>query len=350
MKRILFSALINTVTLPVLGKSSSLPPQWLYGSSSVKQVESEKVTEKSKVRLVFKVEANVLNEHVYVSDLAECFGEVSLCKEISTVDLFPSPKAGQESRHSSSHVIEILKEELPNIEISSEGSQSITMRAHGVLLNEGTIRTALENQWTSLDHKPLRFMIISMRYPKILKLRHLDYDFNFPDLTEVWMRLKQTPRRSTISLQVDAIPRGTIGSEKISFTIQVAVRAEINAAVALKDIEKGTKAEEGLFKWDWVPYQEQLVTEKDFLTYKSFRTNVRTGVALRAFDLLRDPDVRRGEHVDAAISKGGVKMVGSGQALDSGIIGQKIRVQLESTKRQVFGLITAKSQIEVELP
>ncbi len=69
--------------------------------------------------------------------------------------------------------------------------------------------------------------------------------------------------------------------------------------------------------------------------------------AIRSWDLTREPEVLRGDRIEAVISSGGVRLNSVAQALEPGFIGQKIRIRLETTKKSVMGIVIARSQVEV---
>jgi flagella basal body P-ring formation protein FlgA len=350
MKKIIFSLLLNNLSLPVLGESRILPTNWLYGESRETLDNISKPSNGASLSVEFREEASINSDRIYLSDIAGCIGEKAACKEVLSVELASSPRPGIEQRYVSSKARTILEKEFPAFNLTLKGSDTVLIRAIGVPVDWQSVRSALEWEWGRLNKEQIRFEIQSLKGPKYLKLRNASYTYKFPDLFEVWDRLKQTPRRSQVTLQVEAVSDSEIGRETFVFPVQLEIKALTYAAIAGRNLERGSVISSGDVNWAWVPYRERLVSNPEELSQKSVRTAIQLGNPLRSFDLIRDPDIRRGERVDALVSKGGIKMAGSGVALESGIVGQKIRVQLDTTKRQMFGRIVAKSQIEVELP
>jgi flagella basal body P-ring formation protein FlgA len=99
-----------------------------------------------------------------------------------------------------------------------------------------------------------------------------------------------------------------------------------------------------------VPYQENVVRDAASLEKQILRVTARPGQVLRIYDLTRDPDVKRGERVEASVVSAGVKMNSAAQAMESAAIGQRIRVQLDTTKRQVMATVIGPSKVEVHMP
>ncbi len=350
MRKTLISFFLNYFSLPVLGSPVKLPSDWLYGGSGAKYEVEENSHSNPTIDLTFKEESSVNADRIYLADVAECRGSLEVCRKVSTVELNKSPKPGSETRYLSSSAASVVETEFSQYKFKYSGAKAILIKAIGIPVNIEEIKLSLTSEWNKLNHSPVKFELIELKGPKFLNLRNAPYVFKFPDLSFVWERLKQTPRRTSIMLQVDATLALESGAETISFPIQVFVRSKVFAAVVEHDLEKGFLINRNDFRMDWVPFQERLVTSESELNGKTLRSSIKAGSPFKIYELSREPDIKRGERVDASIRRGGIKMAGSGQALESGIIGQKIRVQLETSKRQVFGTIVAKSQIEVDLP
>lgn len=295
--------------------------------------------------------ANAEGGRIYLEDVASCEGPSGLCREALSIEAGLSPKPGQELRMKSQDLQSLVQAELPQHKFKFTGPTEVRVRAGFQVIDQAKLRKLIEDRLSRQDgRKSLRFLLQSLRVPQLTYLRHNDYSYSFPDFDEQLQRLYDSPRRSHLSLKVRAEDARASGGESFEWSVQVTLKAELLAVLAKRDLPRGTLVQEGDVLESWIPFQENVVREKSELQGKSLRMSVRAGQTLRSFELAQEPDVRRGDRVEAAVLSSGVKMDASGQAMETGVVGQKIRVQLDSTKRQVMGLIVARAQVEVHLP
>lgn len=348
MRKIFLSLLLQISGTPALGRSLTLPVP-----SSRVVAHSGSYAPQLRLTCILNLQegATVEGGRFYVDEVAKCEGPTALCREIGAIEGGPSPKPGQEVRLKSQDLLAIVQTEFPQHQISMAGSPEAKIRASSRAIDASSLRQAIEEKLAQDESQSLlRFRLQTLRVPQLVHLRHGEYSFEFPDWAEQLQRLKESPRRTFVPLRVRAVDARMSGGEIFEWQAQLGLKAEVLGLVADRALARGSLMSAADVKQVWLPYQENLLKDSSALKGKSLRMAVSQGQALRTFELAQEPDVRRGERIEAAILSSGVKMNASGQAMETGSIGQKIRVQLDSTKRQVMGLIIARAQVEVHLP
>ncbi len=350
MRRAFLSILMQTITVPVLGQSVGRPVDWVYGGNASKTTKTLYAPQlRLACTLTFREEISTERDRVYLEDLADCKGPAGLCHEISTIEVSPSPKPGLDVKLLRSRILDNIREEYPQHTFDGDGPEAIRVKAIAASVDLEKVRAALDEKFAEQTGN-LRFSLQSMRSAMLMRLRHQNYHFEFPQWDMELKKLLQFPRRTLLTINVKAINDEGDSPETFSWPLQLSVRAELLTLVPTRSMARGSLAQAENFEEKWLPYQENTVHDKKELNGKSLRISVREGQALRIFELMQEPDVRRGEKIEAAVFSGGVKMNSPGQAMETGVVGQKIRVQIDTTKRQLFGTIIAKSKVEVQMP
>ncbi len=351
MRKVFLSVLLHVFGTPVLGRP--LPSPLSLGSGGSVKGNTYAPQLKLACTLYLGEAATVQGARIFLDELVRCDGPQTLCREVSAIDFGASPKPGQEITIKSSDLQAIVAAEYPQHSFTFAGAPLIKVRASSKPIDQASVRATIEERLSAEEGKNklgLRFRLQSLRVPQMFRLRHNSYALEFPDWQEQMERLQLAPRRTLITLQVRAIDSSGAGEEAFEWQAQIGVRAEIKALLANRALVRGSMPSESDVIEQWLPYQENVLRSKAELGGKSLRMSVKAGQVLRVYELVQEPDVRRGDRIEAAVLTSGVKMSASGQALDTGAIGQKIRIQLDSTKRQVMGLVIAKAQVEVHLP
>lgn len=326
--------------------AEQVPVAALYGQEAAQQ--------RAPLPLILQstLEVQDVNEikraRIYVQDIASCKGSVTLCRDILAIDLGPSPKAGQERSLTEIEVRKALDLELPQQQIAIHMPGRVRIMASALPVEPARIREQVEANLSSLEG-PYRFFLSNVRVPVGLRLRHDNYRIEFPSWKQDFSFIQANPRRALVNVMVRLIDQEPGSSEQFDLTVQVVLRAEVEAAVVMKAMERNTIVDPKNIAFQWVAYQENVVRDPSALERQLLRSAARPGQILRAYDLTRDPDVKRGERVEASVISNGVKMNSAAQAMESAAIGQRIRIQLDTTKRQVMATVIGPSKVEVHM-
>lgn len=334
----------------VLKAAEPMPLASLYGRDS--QVHQQQaIAPDLQLKTILKVASSVQLRHarIYLQDLASCSGSVDLCHDILAIDLGPSPKPGHEQILQIEDFRRALDQEFPKHDIEIQMPQRPRLTALQQSPDVNAIKSLVEENLQTIDGN-LRFFLVSARIPVGLRLRHNNYAIEFPSWQQDLAIIRQNPRRGLVNLMVQLIDQEPGSTESWDFIAQLTLRAEAQVAVTLKAIERGQAVAKEAIAWQWMPYQENAIHDAAALESQLAKMPLRQGQVLRTYDLSRDPDVRRGEKVEASVLANGVKMNSSAQAMESAAIGQRIRIQLDTTKRQVMATVTGRSQVEVHMP
>jgi flagella basal body P-ring formation protein FlgA len=299
--------------------------------------------------LIIQEQSEIKRARVYMQDIARCQGSVLLCRDLLAIDLGTSPKAGQEKSFTEADLRKAIDLELPQQKVSIEAPQRIRLLATALPIDPARVREQVEARLPELEG-PYRFTLSNLRVPVGLRLRHDNYRIEFPSWSQDFSFIRQNPRRALVNVLVRLIDQEAGSSEQFDVTAQVTLRAEVQAAVVVKAMERGQLLNPEAVAFQWVPYQENVVRDGTSLEKQILRVTARPGQVLRIYDLTRDPDVKRGERVEASVVSAGVKMNSAAQAMESAAIGQRIRVQLDTTKRQVMATVIGPSKVEVHMP
>lgn len=350
MRKIFLSLLLQTMPVPALGYVPVSLVSSIYGPGKETALNTVYAPQlQLTCTLDFKESIEVINDRIYLEDLASCDGPAQLCQEALAIELGKSPLPGLQGKFKRRDVLAIVQEEFPQHTFEASGPEQVNVIANGVVVNNQKLKQSFTERLSDQEG-PIRFELQNIRSASLMRLRHEDYEISFPSWHEELNRLRQFPRRTMISLTARAEDTKGASAETFEWPVQVTVKAQLLTLVAARSLPRGSPIGEKDVRLDWLPFQENVLRHAKDLSGKTLRMAVREGQVLRPFELMQEPDVRRGEKVEAAIISGGVRMNGVGQAMEAGIVGQKIRVQLDSTKRQMFGTIVAKSLVEVQMP
>ena len=193
----------------------------------------------------------------------------------------------------------------------------------------------------------MRVLVQSIRLPTVQVLRHNNYVYKVPGFTDQISRIYANPRTHFAQIKVVAVDQDPASQSSVEFIVQLSLRVEIQALVTTQARERGERLTPELVALEWIPFQDQIVTDEKLVVGKLLKTRVMPKQAIRTWDLMREPEVQRGDRIEAVINSGGVKLNSVAQALEPGFIGQKIRIRLDATKKTLLGVVIARSQVEV---
>lgn len=324
----------------------------LYGKISKKSVAVETpvpvAAAKEPIELRLLESCKIERERIYVQDLVSCSGPNEACQALSVAELGLAPKPGRQEKWTRDQVASLLAAEFPDQAITWSGAASTVVDAAAVTVPEDAVRSVLERHLAGIGGT-VRLRIQSMRLPVLLQLRHSAYDFTLPHFNDEIQTVLQNPRRRFTQFRLVAKDTHLDSPANYEMTVAVTFIPEILAVVSKSNLQRSKRVTADDLEEKWLPYQEQVFTKAADLAGKIVRSKLTQGQAVRISDVTTEPDVYRGEKVEALLVGNGVKLNGVAEALESGAIGQKIRVRLEATKRNVLGTVVARSQVEVPM-
>ena len=287
---------------------------------------------------------------VYLGDLSRCEGPQDRCQEISTILIGSSPVIGRQKWFERENIKDVIDKEGIDADIAWQGPIRCQVFTNGTLLDSLPFVSSLEAQWDPNLVKEMRHRILSVRFAKSFRLRHDRYDFSLKFSKDLEDDIIRNARRTFFNAIAVAKDRDPDSNEIYEIPIQLQLRSETWAYKANSNLSASFSLLKSSLELAWVPYGENLLRESDAFEGMVLRTPLRAGQSVRIRDLIREPDIKKGATIDALVRHDGVKMNSPAQALDSGFIGQKIRVQLGSTKRQLSATVVSMSQVEVHTP
>lgn len=329
----------SNAQLPV-SSSNSTPPTASSDNSSPLPVVNETLT------LTFRSGFTVSRERMYLSDVATCRGLKRACDEINAIDIGAAPKPMRQERVTKIQVEAIIQKEFESAQVLWEGAESCLVTALSSPTNEEAVTRVIEKEFESAP-KGMRVIIGSIRLPTMQVLRHNNYSYKIPNYSDQISRVFSNPRTRFAQIKVQAHDLDPSSQAVVEFIAQVNLRVEIQALVMTQTKERGERLSADSIALEWIPFQDQVVTDEKLLVGRLLRSRLMTKAAVRTWDLTREPEVLRGDRIEAVVNSGGVRLNSVAQALEPGFIGQKIRVRLETTKKTILAVVTARAQVEV---
>jgi len=134
------------------------------------------------------------------------------------------------------------------------------------------------------------------------------------------------------------------------FELKTYVGIEVPIAVATCDLKRGEKVD-GLYEFRWCDLTGSSVRtpiyESDEIKNRVVRVTLRAGRELDV-SMLEAPDlVRRGERVVAIFSSGGLTLTMSGKALESGKLGDRVKILNEVSGRTIICEVVDEGQVRI---
>ncbi len=324
--------------------------QQLYGKKPLeKKLESEELIKpvpSESVSLSFRDRFEASRERIFFADLVQCKGSKSLCKDLAAIDVGAAPKPMRQERVSRSQIAALVERDYPGLALSWEGTDAISVMALSTGVNEEAVMKVISEEFEDAP-AGMRVIIQSIRVPSLPMLRHSNYSYKLSEIGDQISRVFTNPRTRFAQLKMIAVDQDPASQSKIEFLVQVSLRIEVEALVMKDAKERGESVTEGSIELQWINYQDQVFADPKQVIGKLLKTRIQSQSPIRTWDLTREPEVLRGDRVEAMLSSNGLKINGVAQALEQGFIGQKIRIRLESTKKTIVGTVVARSQVEV---
>lgn len=140
--------------------------------------------------------------------------------------------------------------------------------------------------------------------------------------------------------------------EKTGLIISINYNIKIRQAILKNQISRGDLFEINNISFDFIPYQERLLSNyasMNEIAGKASNRALRAGTYITA-NMLKEPVlVHRGEIVDIIIDTGSIRLTTKGRARNSGTLGEVISVQPLSYNKIVNGLVQENKSVLVEV-
>ncbi|MBC7533567.1 MAG: flagellar basal body P-ring formation protein FlgA [Oligoflexus sp.] len=319
---------------------SAQAPHRPSSSSDIPPLVSETVT------LTLRDSFTVARERMFLSDLASCRGSKKFCDELQGVDLGAAPKPMRQDRIARQQVEATVQKEFSAATVVWDGADHCLVTALSSPVNEESVVRVLEHEFQAAP-KGMRVVVQSIRLPSMQVLRHNNYSYRIASYGDQISRVFSNPRSRFAQVKILAVDLDPSSQATVEFVAQVNLRVEIQALVVIQAKERGERLTAESIELQWIAYQDQVVMDDKLLVGKLLRSRIMANQAIRSWDLTREPEVQRGDRIEAVINSNGIKLNSVAQALEPGFIGQKIRIRLEATKKNILAVVIARSQVEV---
>ncbi len=120
-----------------------------------------------------------------------------------------------------------------------------------------------------------------------------------------------------------------------------------SVAILKVDVFTGDEFSFGLVEFDKKHIQLGLNPKRDLLSTMKFKADLKQGSILRNIDLEKNPLINENEKVIVNVYSGLISLRTEGIALNSGVLGEKIKVVRLSNKQIFDALIISNGEVEV---
>jgi flagella basal body P-ring formation protein FlgA len=300
--------------------------------------------EERTIRIIGRSDITVTTPMVKLGDLAEVTSRDARDSEaviaLKNISLGQSPAPGSESTVSASRIIELLKDN--QFELDKIGyaiPRIIKIKRASRILTSFEIQNAIE-QYISDSGRDL-------------SIRKLEYsnDFHVPtsniDLS-VKSLSNQSQGRTTFLINASSFDNGR--REDIRHQIDAQVSEWIKLPVASRPVSKGSMVSGDdvmMARLNLNTIPKDAVRESSGIIGHETQRDIGYGEVFRNNRLSIPPAVAAGSRVTVVYRRGGLEATASGIAMESGTIGEEIRIRNDSSRKVVSGTIIESGLIGV---
>lgn len=298
------------------------------------------VTKSSKIRIVVKNTAQVSSDRILLKDVAQIEAEGFLKEALENIDLGPSPRPEQIRVLESAKVIAAVRSEsfLPdNIQLIVP--ERVYIKQPGQEITPGQIRKKIEKELArSFPNREFHLSAFQVRGLEVYPQGEILFHINGSDM------VKNRGRLSTmVSVFID-----NVEVDNLSVSGQVEVYE--NVYFARHFLPKGrtiTAGDVQLRRQNIFDIGEAFIVSLDDLNHQVTRSSVRGGTCLNRSHFETPPLIRKGDVISLVSRKNNLVIVASGISKEDGFMNKVIRVENLSSGKQVQGIVTGKSKVEV---
>lgn len=303
--------------------------------------------------ITVKASVHTAGDRIYLSDLAECSGDVRTCGEASGIDFGLAPKPGGFVVLSTKGLAARIAAELGDGRAQVDGPEDVRLEADYVTVDAAVIKERFLAAIQPLnDAGHYRIEVVQLRLTGERKVRPGDFQLRFLLLEEQGNKdLQWALTRIHGHSRLEVAITSEHGNGEI-VVVQLQCAVWVNALVAQRDLSPDSLIPADAVGTSWrkpssasVPW----LTDPREIEGKVLKRAVRTGDPIYANLLSRPILVRRGQAVTLLLKSGTLTVTSRAKAMDAGGMGDTIEVQNGETKKKLLGRITEAGTVEVAL-
>lgn len=326
-------------------------PFIVVGSSFHHALFAAENDETTEIELLSK--ATVSASRVYLSDIANCSGVRSLCREVSGIDVTASPSPGRTAFLQRSLVESVLKKEWVSKKFTVIGSESTRIEAASVELAIDDVRMKLQaiiNEKARSAKDQIKIQIQKIQSQTLL-VRPTQGSLDFPDLGGIgfddpnWVSKNLTGNRPMIFAAYNALDP----DDKTNIPLQVTFGVERSLPVLKKQVPVGQIISESAVTTAWIPMRRgysDFAQTSDLIIGRKVKQTINPGEPLQIRYLEAPMAVGRNQIVKMIVRKGDLEISGRATTIDQGAIGQTVQVVNMANKMRMRARVIDEKTVE----
>ncbi len=305
------------------------------------------------LKVSLRAKTSISGSRIYLSDLAQCSGDLARCKEVSGIDIGQSPSPGRSAFYHKSNIEEILAKEWPGVKVLIDGNDSVRAEAAAVEISHEDLRQRFEDKLLKalatrddVRVRVLRFQPIGqvLVRPSQSKIEFPETN-HFPFNDRNWLLrnlVGNRPVQFRVSNQMDT-------DDKFTFSANAVIAIEMRLPVLKQPVSAGEALTEDNIGDGWVQmrrgYQDLAFSRGQLLTRKA-RQALSSGEPIPVRFLDSPMTILRNQALKMVIRSGGIEISTRAISQQAGAKGQTIDVVNASTKKKIRAKIIDDQTVE----
>jgi flagella basal body P-ring formation protein FlgA len=309
--------------------------------------------ESSSVTIDINPTASVSGSRIYLSDVANCEGLKTLCREITGIDVATSPAPGRSQFIQQAVIRGVLQKEWPKADFLVTGAESVRVEASSIDLSTDDVRVKLQsaiNERLREVKDQVRVQIQRIQSPS-LKVRPTQTAFDFSDLAGIafddpnWLSKNLVGNRPfTISIYNPADP-----DDKSNIQTHVTFSVDRHLPVLKKHIPVGQIIGESQVTQSWITMRRGLndfIQTSDSLIGKKVKLSISQGEPVPSRFLESPMAVGRNQIVKMIVRKGDLEIAAKAKTIDQGAVGETVQVVNMANKMRMRAKVIDDRTVE----
>lgn len=298
----------------------------------------------AEVVFVLKGAAEISNERMLFSDVAECQGARVVCEETYAVDMGETPLPGRTAILSADKIAAVLSSEWPDLKFSMTGSRFVRVQAGVQEVKddaiESTLRAELEANFFQDDSTPGNFRVSLERVLSkgSHKLRPGEFKVVFPELAGENLKNAAASKRffgaRQRRVQVEFVNGSTVSRDVITAEFSILEFLP----VATNDLLRGQSIKDEDFRMTWTSTNREagsFVTTMKSIIGRKLKQAVIAGRPIEPSHIEIPLVAKKGQTATLLIQKGDMVIQGQVKLLANGGYGQVMEAQYLKTKKKI---------------
>lgn len=305
------------------------------------------------LKVSLRAKTSISGSRIYLSDLAQCSGDLARCKEISGIDIGQSPSPGRSAFYHKSNIEEILAKEWPGVKVLIDGNDSVRAEATAVEISQEDLRQRFEDKLSKglSTRDDVRVRVIRFQPIGQVLVRPSQSKIEFPETNHFpfndrnWLLknlVGNRPVQFKVSNQMDA-------DDKLTFSANAVIALEMRLPVLKQAVSAGEALTEDNISDGWVQmrrgYQDLAFSRTQLLARKA-RQALSSGEPIPVRFLDSPMTISRNQTLKMLIRSGGIEISTRAISQQAGVRGQTIDVLNASTKKKVRAKIIDNQTVE----